>query len=1269
MSDSGTVNDILAKLEIENKIKEGAENLLQVFDTRKLKDGKEVYKQQVESQLDAANAKIQLLQLQLQEHGFTRSSLNLGNTPHSISPDLSEPDPGQESPTWSLGDILQSFEPAKQDAEFLVARANDLVSLLQRHPLLKYDLAMAQVGDKIRILLLHRQSEVIAAGYRVARYTITDLESLKNIRKLHTDFLLIRTLCQDGTAHVERLQAIKFIRAYLDLPGGVDEVTVGVVRALVAVAEHGEDKLRTIATESLAEIFIQNPEIIFRGGGIRVLMQAVVEGPYELSVPIAMALAFAMEWPKSRQLLRGGRDLDYLLSAITDFQVRGHVHSEKLINSAQVISNLLRSWAGLLAFSADNFNAIRVLVNSLAVATPALRDILLDLFFSVLCIRPLSWSSSFLAGRRLTTFGRVSDLKEMIASAADKEASEKTHCRFVDHFTALLVQILIECGLIDTLVHILESSEEASNKRKTTLLLSEILSMMGNLLPSRLVEKLSALPKLFNTAMESYQTQENALASGAIFQIDKISRNIQKTRQLSNEDGLDNMSTNNNSSSKITSYDDRSSRVRVKMGVQIDDASFKQLLLDTQVLNTKTYSKWNWDALSELIHGPLLNPKRLEEAIKTTKFMKRLMSFYRPFKYRFSSIKRTKPNQKYIDVGKDLLVTLLSSQEGVKYLTENKLLRQIAECLAQLDPMSGITSPEPLFSSQRLQNTLSFGYFTLLGTLSGDTNGMQMMERWRMFNMFYHISELNTREDLIRSFVVSMDYKLHGHTRIILSKTLTTGSKDVRLFATSHLRTLLNSDPDTQKWAVELLVTQLYDTEVEICKLAIDVIEEFCGIPENLEHFIGLQPSLDHLGDVATPLLLRFLSSSVGFRYLKELDYVYTEMDNWFHGQNENYVVQIEEYLESANMSWSPSSTKWGVGANVDKENDPPASAPRHFYGELTLTDEGCQLLKSRGHFGMFVQFLHDHKNECEDPEIILKLKGCLWAIGNVGRNPKGAPFLEDCEVIRDIVDITQQSEIFSLKGTAFFALGLISSTEEGMEILDEYQWDSVYKMMLQPKGICLPRDLSSLFGTNIDPPKHNVANGKIDGKANSKTDADANANGTTNSTKGTPDSTVVNDSNGSGPEADGSGGKLRSKSVAEDNADEEIDFPSMPVDPVRRKILDALRDLSNQILANEASRQLVKFESKYGDRFQSVDLFLETMGLLEKYRYKLPVRRFIFELFNTSTLIERLIRRQKEYRRWARLSQDSKGQVPAIAPSPQMNQSPRSRAPSQAHD
>lgn len=71
---TGRINDILTKLEIESKIKEGAENLLQVFDTRKPKQGKDEYKQQIESQLDAANAKIQLLKSQLTELGHSSRS-------------------------------------------------------------------------------------------------------------------------------------------------------------------------------------------------------------------------------------------------------------------------------------------------------------------------------------------------------------------------------------------------------------------------------------------------------------------------------------------------------------------------------------------------------------------------------------------------------------------------------------------------------------------------------------------------------------------------------------------------------------------------------------------------------------------------------------------------------------------------------------------------------------------------------------------------------------------------------------------------------------------------------------------------------------------------------------------------------------------------------------------------------------------------------------------------------------------------------------------
>lgn len=95
--------------------------------------------------------------------------------------------------------------------------------------------------------------------------------------------------------------------------------------------------------------------------------------------------------------------------------------------------------------------------------------------------------------------------------------------------------------------------------------------------------------------------------------------------------------------------------------------------------------------ITEIIQGPLGNWKRLEEA-KSTKFLKRLLSFYRPFKHKFSDILNTKPNQRYVRIGCALFTTLLGSPEGVKYLGGNKLLFQISECLAQLDPV-GFFSP------------------------------------------------------------------------------------------------------------------------------------------------------------------------------------------------------------------------------------------------------------------------------------------------------------------------------------------------------------------------------------------------------------------------------------------------------------------------------------------------------------------------------------------------------------------------------------------------
>lgn len=77
------------------------------------------------------------------------------------------------------------------------------------------------------------------------------------------------------------------------------------------------------------------------------------------------------------------------------------------------------------------------------------------------------------------------------------------------------------------------------------------------------------------------------------------------------------------------------------MGMQIDDAHFRNLLLETQVLSTKDHTRWSLDILIGLLEGPLLNPRRLDEAMRASKFMRRLLSFFHPFGYRYGEISKT----------------------------------------------------------------------------------------------------------------------------------------------------------------------------------------------------------------------------------------------------------------------------------------------------------------------------------------------------------------------------------------------------------------------------------------------------------------------------------------------------------------------------------------------------------------------------------------------------------------------------------------------------
>jgi rapamycin-insensitive companion of mTOR len=483
-----------------------------------------------------------------------------------------------------------------------------------------------------------------------------------------------------------------------------------------------------------------------------------------------------------------------------------------------------------------------------------------------------------------------------------------------------------------------------------------------------------------------------------------------------------------------------------------------------------------------------------------------------------------------------------------------------------------------MFSKERLSETLCYGYFAMLGTMSADVRGLQLLDRWRIFNMSYHIVDLKQRPDLIKLLLSHFDYSLQGHPRVLLSKALTGGSKEIRIHATSILRKhvsrsgrtgAVNQGIGDSQWALQMLVTQLYDPEVEVCATAIKILEEACNRKEHLEYIVKCRPSLDHLGEIGAPLLLRFLSTSIGYHYLDGLDYISNEMDDWFLGRNDTYVGVIEASLARSFAELPEDNARRTSidDESFEMENDMDAHVPPHFYKELARTQEGCKLLRDKGHFQDFANTIRDYGMLSDDAEQILKVKGCLWAVGNVGSMDLGAPFLEEFDVVEHIVRIAEQHSIMSLRGTAFFVLGLVSRSVHGLEILSEHGWDSNTTPLGTSLGLCIPSDLSKLF--SYTPWVHEKFS-DIPVSASQKA------------------------------------------VIAAAKSDPDI---------VNARIIELIMDLGNTVLKNRAMTELMHIKTKKVPGFKSPELFRKVMTLLECHQFRLNMRRFAIDLFDRSVM------------------------------------------------
>ncbi|KAF8139513.1 Rapamycin-insensitive companion of mTOR, N-term-domain-containing protein [Mycena galopus ATCC 62051] len=1183
------VNALKEMLVVQNRIKEGAQNLLNMRDlTNELRE-------RVMPELDMAQEKIDAIQKRIDILTETKPKTHLNVSSSTRRKFLAEQlaRPGRdEGDDKSREDFRTALSNASSHLKSLsaLARGNvnsptagssstpsaattadvdrqrveimtQLVSILQRNLRVRYELNVNEIMHAVIPALADKASQKCrAAAYRLIRHTLVDADSMKRIGEQTLDWYIIKSLTRDNKYAMEKEQVIKLIRTIVEVgtvrnesrgAGGCGTVPLSgaVMRAFVAVAEHAEDPFRLICIQTLAEILVIDTALVARTGGMRFLLHALGEGPLEVAPILASAFLHIVDSPRTRAYLQVGADLEMAFSAVTDAYGKGPDHAERMRGCTKVIQLMLRSWSGLMYFCMDNMRAIRSLIDTLRIPSLDTREIILDMFFDLLNIKTPEWYQTFIDGRRLTMYRKTREAREQ--RRVHVEPAERTHqtLKLTDQYIALMVLVFTNAGLFDALTGMMQESTSGSNlSRKATLLMAEVLQMANRVLPLSIAAQIQTIPRIFSMASDYSHGENRIVGTSAMSAIDSFNRNQTRLEPNAMKGARPRA---NSAEDAIRRGQKQIEQVKLKMSMQMDDKTFQSSLLETQVMLTKDHTVWKFDLLQELIEGPLLNPKRMEEAIKVSRFIRRLLSFFHPFGsgMKFCDLPRTKVNQRWVKLGCSLLTTLTASLDGARYLsTEDPFMAQIVKSFAQLDPSNAVPDVDPVFSKRRVSGHLTYGYLVMLGTLSKTKEGIELLQKFKIFTAFYHLSELKDREDLVKGIIENLDYTIDGHSRIVLSKTLTSSFPHIRLYATRHLGDLIRTSPTAHAWMLRLLLTQLYDPEPQVCELAVTYLRDACESKDVLQLVVEMQPTMDHLGEIGHPLLLKFISTPVGFRYLYDVGYINQEMDTWFHERNIYYVVQVEVFLAKVFRSS-------GVADRDEETLAFEGTVPPHFYGEMAKTDLGCQILQETNHFAEFAEFIRLHSNESDDTELILKLKSILWAVGNIGATEGGLPFLEEEEIIPTLLEIAQNSPIPSVRGTCFFVLGLISSTSQGAEILDDYRWEATLSPLGLPTGLCIPVDLDMFI--SIPPWTQQSAD------------------------------------------------KTESRLIP-------------PTSQTELDVITAIHNLANTVIANAASRSLARMKSRpeFKSIFASPAMFFRALHTVSTQRYRLPVRRYIMDLF-----------------------------------------------------
>lgn len=1173
-----------------------------------------------------------------------------------------------ESPTWLLSDLLSNLSVFKDKNEYsIVAKANDLVMLFQQHPNLKHDVQIKAVLPRIQFMLNHPTSEVRSSCYRIIRYLIVNYESLMILVQQKLLIYIIISLSNTrNVSLIEMEQSLKLIREFLTVDKGSDLLSVGVIKTLITIVEENGDSsnngfgningindqdriitkgiesipesFKNACLETICEITLLNPELICHSGGFKLIINSILDKPVEIGSTCLMIVLKLLDFENSRKFVRNGFDLDSLISIYSNLS--DHDDETNLDNNSTrirktsnyklqkisfLISTLLKNFNGIIAYLINDFTSIKNLLMNLQKKNTKVRESILDLLLDALMIQSFPWLKNSPIGDSIMRYNELFNDGYQFKFEF-KPIDDEFSKNILHHHQGLLTLILIKNGIFKHLTQIIEENRgidipsRSIEHKRATMLLTNLYAMANNYLPAELIGEKLLLPDL------------SLCASFEIF--NETRHEFRPTPEY-----------NQHVKSSIK-------QLNIQAKYNIDDNTFKTMVSNSKILAVKEFEDWNWQLLLTLIQGPLGNPKRFDEVLeKVPKFFKRLLSFYRPFKYRFSTVSLTKDKNsfKYINIGCQLIELFLSLDNGIKYLSKSKLLPQISEIVAQIDPFSGITSKDPILSEKRLETTASVGYLRFIGVLSSHSLGIRMLEQWQFFTLFLNIISSSTESETNNLFILTIfkyaDFSIDSPFRNTLEMAIRVSNFKIRNYLLKHVLPRLIKTEECRLFIIRILVENLYcigpsengNGDGEIVTKSIEILYHYYQEDNfsNLDTLIQYQPLIEVLQKyrLGKKLLNNFLRFPEGFKYLERLGYLEEKFNKLTQAQDFKYLYKINSIIQYQFYPHVFHADNNSNNADNDN-NDADDQLSIYFLKNLLSTEEGLNFFQ----FGKGKEFLHSillsteiifqqisqdakfHDIENQDDEevkfLINAVKQNLWLIGNLALGEFGIQLLDPMynnslnannnSIINIIIDNFKTCSIWQIRGICFYVLGMIASTIEGIEILDEFNWVSCVDQYGNCKRLSYPKveNLVEIFNIEMSNPYRDTRYYHIFNSIPVEV-TEANSNTINNDTGDNIEELAISD-NTDKPLVDENGG-------GGEKEDDQFKIS------LRRKIIVLITNLQAVLskIVNKSIRELNKLRSIYPEIFNSdTELFLEIMKLIDKANFSYHQRSFILNLF-----------------------------------------------------